>query len=140
MDANWKDFARAATEAAATGSKDFGQIAGSPIQAGFDGYMVDYRTSTQTFYLPDGSCHVVDIHETSSPVAVVFDAAAVKEAIREAQTKAPGYTYFGFGEKVAQAGCAGYLVSFPGKRVLYFGRSGETHTEYFPGAGPAGRD
>jgi len=46
----------------------------------------------------------------------------------------PGYTYKGFRAKVAGAGCAGYLASFLGKRVLYYGRTGETHTEYFPGA------
>jgi hypothetical protein len=26
----------------------------------------------------------------------------------------------------------GYLVSFPGRRVLYFGRTGETHAEHLP--------
>jgi uncharacterized protein YbcV (DUF1398 family) len=58
----------------------------------------------------------------------------VQGAIREAQALAPGYTYRGFCAKVARAGCAGYLVSFPGRRVLYYGRSAETHTELFPGA------
>jgi uncharacterized protein YbcV (DUF1398 family) len=51
----------------------------------------------------------------------------------------PGYTYKGFCAKVTGAGCAGYLVSFPGKRVLYYGRSGETHTEYFPGTQPGAK-
>jgi uncharacterized protein YbcV (DUF1398 family) len=48
----------------------------------------------------------------------------------------PGYTYRGFCENVVKAGCAGYVVSLLGKRVLYFGRTGETHTEYFPWARP----
>jgi hypothetical protein len=26
-----------------------------------------------------------------------------------------------------------YLVSLLGKRALYYGRTGENHTEYFPG-------
>ena len=30
-----------------------------------------------------------------------------------------------------------YLVSFLGRRVLYYGRTAETHTEYFPGTQPA---
>ena len=68
-----------------------------------------------------------------------FDAAIVKEAIREAQLMVPGYTYKGFCKKVARAGCAGYIVSLPGKRVLYYGRTGETHTEYFPGTQPEAR-
>ncbi len=44
----------------------------------------------------------------------------------------PGYTYRGFCEKAAAAGCAGYLVSFSGRRALYFGRDGATHVEPFP--------
>jgi uncharacterized protein YbcV (DUF1398 family) len=67
-------------------------------------------------------------------VAERFDAAIVRQAIGEAQALAPGYTYPGFCAKVAGAGCAGSLVSFPGRRVLYYGRTGETHTELFPGA------
>jgi uncharacterized protein YbcV (DUF1398 family) len=60
----------------------------------------------------------------------------VRAAIREAQAQVPDYTYKGFCAKVAQAGCAGYFVSFPVGRVLYYGRTGETHTEYFPGPQP----
>ncbi len=73
------------------------------------------------------------------PVAERFDASVVKEAIHEAQALVTGYTYKGFCAKVAGAGCAGYLVSFIGRRVLYYGRTGETHTEYFPGTQPAAR-
>jgi hypothetical protein len=35
--------------------------------------------------------------------------------------------------KVTGAGCAGY----PGRRVLYYGRTGDTHTEYIPDARPS---
>ena len=52
---------------------------------------------------------------------------------------APGYTYQGLLREGCRAGCAGYVVSLLGKRVLYFGRSGETHTEYFPGTQPAAK-
>lgn len=67
-------------------------------------------------------------------MAAEFDATVVKDAIREAQSLAPGYTYKGFVTKVAGAGCAGYMVSFLGRRVLYFARSAETHIEHFPQA------
>lgn len=65
-------------------------------------------------------------------MAQAFDAAAVQAAVKEAQTQAEGYTYKGFCDKAAQAGCAGYIVSFPGRRVLYFSRTAETHVEHFP--------
>jgi uncharacterized protein YbcV (DUF1398 family) len=109
------------------------------MEGGFDGYLVDFRNATQSFYLPDGNCHVIETHRTLNSMAESFDSAVVKQAILEAQTKALGYTYKGFCSKVVEAGCAGYLVSFPGKRVLYFGSSGETHTEFFPGTGAEGR-
>ncbi|WP_293780352.1 hypothetical protein [Sphingosinicella sp.] len=31
------------------------------------------------------------------------------------------------------AGCAGYIVSFSGRRALYIGRTAEIHVEPFPG-------
>jgi hypothetical protein len=30
------------------------------------------------------------------------------------------------------AGCAGYIVSFTGRRAVYFGRNAEIHVECFP--------
>lgn len=133
MDDQKKQIAHDIVDGAATGRLDFGQIVGTLLQVGFDGYLVDFRAATQTFYLPDGRAHTVPIHATHTPAAATFDPEAIRAAIREAQTNAPGYTYPGFCEKVTHAGCAGYLVTFPGKRVLYFARNGQTHTEHFPG-------
>ena len=56
----------------------------------------------------------------------------MQAAIREAQQQVPGYTYKGFCEKAVLAGCAGYVVSFSGRRALYVGRTAETHVEHFP--------
>jgi uncharacterized protein YbcV (DUF1398 family) len=39
-----------------------------------------------------------------------------------------------FVKQTMQAGCIGYFVQIAGKRVHYFGRNGEVHTEWFPGA------
>lgn len=132
---DWKDTARNCLEGAETGSMTFPQIVGTLMNSGFDGYSVDLRSGTATYYLKTGEGLTLDAVSPSTPVAERFNAEAVRAAIREAQALVPGYTYKGFCAKVAAAGCAGYLVSFPGKRVLYFGRTGETHTEYFPGAG-----
>lgn len=133
MTANWKTIARTCLEGAESGAMTFPQIVGALMNAGFDGYSVDLRTATATYYLKTGEAVTLDAVKPSAPVAERFDAEAVRAAIREAQALVPGYTYKGFCAKVAAAGCAGYLVSFPGKRVLYYGRTGETHTEYFPG-------
>lgn len=136
MITNWKDVARTCLKGAESGAMTFPQIAGTLIEAGFDGYAVDLRRATAIYYRPDGEAAELETTRTK-PVAEHFDAHTVEQAIGEAQSLVPGYTYHGFCAKVAGAGCAGYLVSFVGKRVLYYGRSGETHTEYFPGTHPA---
>jgi uncharacterized protein YbcV (DUF1398 family) len=107
--------------------------------AGVDGYAVDLRRSTRTYYMPNGETIELQTAPTPTPVAESFDASLVRQAIREAQELVPGYTYKGFCAKVAKAGCAGYVVSLLGRRVLYYGRTCETHTEYFPGTQPGAR-
>ena len=72
------------------------------------------------------------MHRIATSVAPSFDLARIQAAIREAQQQVPDYTYRGFCEKVASAGCAGYTVSFSGRRALYIGRTAETHVERFP--------
>ena len=133
MTEHLREIARDCLMGAETNRLNFPEIVGTLIDAGFDGYLVDYRRSAATYYLPDGTAFDLPSHSGTVPVAPAFDATAVRAAIAEAQANAPGYTYLGFGEKVRAAGCAGYLVSFSGRRVLYFGRDGETHIEHFPG-------
>lgn len=136
MSTNWQDVARATLEGSESGGMTFAESVRILMEAGFDGYAVDFRRSIRAYYMPDGTAMELET-DRSGPVAERFDAAVIKEALREAQALVPGYTYKGFCAKVVGAGCAGYLVSLIGKRVLYHGRTGETHTEYFPGTQPA---
>jgi len=136
MTTNWKDLARATLAGSESGAMTFPQSLRLLMEAGFDGYAVDFRRSTRTYYMPSGEGIELKTEPTPTAVAEAFDAQAVREAIREAQALVPGYTYKGFCAKVAGAGCAGYLVSLLGRRVLYYGRTCETHTEYFPGTQP----
>lgn len=137
MSPNHQEIARQCLEGAESGKMTFPQIVGTLTAAGFDGYLIDFRLGQATYYLQDGAGLPLPTHASNVAVAAEFNAEVVRAAIREAQALVPGYTYKGFCDKVRRAGCAGYLVSFLGRRVLYFGRSGETHTEYFPGAQPA---
>lgn len=138
MNKNLQDIARATLKGSESGEMTFPEGVGVLIEAGFDGYAVDFRRSTRTYYMPDGEAIELET-ERSEPVAERFDTAVIRAALREAQTQVPGYTYKGFCAKVARAGCAGYLVSLLGKRVLYYGRTGETHTEYFPDRQPSAK-
>jgi len=137
MNTNWQEIARETLEGSESGKMTFPESLRMLGGAGFDGYAVDFRRSTRTYYRPDGEAIELATEPTPAPVAERFNAATLKEAIGEAQKLVPGYTYKGFCAKVAGAGCAGYIVSLVGKRVLYYGRTGETHTEYFPGTQPA---
>jgi uncharacterized protein YbcV (DUF1398 family) len=132
MDDRSKQVAESCLRAAQDNSMTFPQIVGKLIEDGFESYTVDCRTSTATYYRPDGESIQLPTHSHAVAIAEGFDAGAIKAAIKEAQQLAPGYTYEGFCEKVMSAGCAGYIVSFSGRRALYFGRTAETHVEHFP--------
>ncbi|HBK09218.1 MAG TPA: DUF1398 domain-containing protein [Acetobacteraceae bacterium] len=134
MDTQQRTIAKNCKDAAENNTMDFPQIVGKLIEAGFDSYIVDFRRQTATYYLPNDESVEFTTHETAVPVAAVLDGEALGAAIREAQNLVPGYTYKGFCAKAKAAGCAGYMVSFSGKRAVYFGRAGVTHVEYFPGS------
>ncbi|WP_370673874.1 DUF1398 domain-containing protein [Pleomorphomonas sp. PLEO] len=132
MDAERIAIARRCLEAAHDGGLSFPQIVGELIAAGFESYTVDYRRGTQTYYLPDGDSVVLEMPASSCSVAEIFEAATVAALVRWAQSNGPDYGYQEFCSKAKAAGCAGYLVSFLGRRVVYFGRTAETHVEHFP--------
>ncbi|MDI7774503.1 DUF1398 family protein [Asticcacaulis sp. EMRT-3] len=125
-------MAKICLRAAHDQSLSFPEIVGKLIEAGFEGYMVDYRSQAQTYYLPDGDHVTLDMEAYDGRVAPKFDAAEVERCVRWAQANPADYSYVGFCEKVKAAGCAGYIVSFLGRRVVYFGRTAETHVEHFP--------
>jgi uncharacterized protein YbcV (DUF1398 family) len=129
------DVAQAAFEGSEANTLTFPEGVRMIAAAGFNGYLVDYRSGTRTYHHSNGEVFTFQGHVY--PPVDAFDAGVVKAAIKEAQLMVPGYTYQGFCRKVTEnGGAAGYLVSIVGKRVLYFGANGETHTEYFPGTGP----
>lgn len=133
MTKDWKELARTTLEGSENGTMTFQEGVKMLMEGGFDGYAVDFRLGTRTCYLAGGEALELEAARLSIPVAEHFDAAVVKDAIREAQQMVPGYSYKKFCAKVMGAGCAGYLVSLLGKRVVYYGRTGDIHIEYFPG-------
>lgn len=132
MNTHQQETAERCLRAAHEDTLTFPSIVKTLMDAGFEGYQIDFRRGTARYYLPSGGSTELTAHDLAGSVAEGFDATTVQRAIREAQVNAPGYTYVGFCEKVRGAGCAGYIVSFLGKRVIYFGRTAETHVEHFP--------
>lgn len=132
MNDQMKTLAKSCLEAAEGNTMTFPKIVGALMAAGFESYLIDFRRQTAIYYSTDGDSVELTTHNVDMPVAANFDSARIGAAIKEAQQLVPGYTYKGFCKKAAEAGCAGYIVSFSGRRALYIGRTGETHVEHFP--------
>ncbi|HWL55029.1 MAG TPA: hypothetical protein VNQ90_21480 [Chthoniobacteraceae bacterium] len=124
--------ARQSLQAAYDGTRPFPDIVRELASAGFEGYTVDYRCGTTTYFLPDGDHVTLNNPPSDQAVSPAFDQPAIAARIQWAQANPPGYSYKAFCHHVKAAGCAGYIVSFSGRRVLYFGRTAETHVELFP--------
>lgn len=134
MNTEVKAVAHKCLEGAESNSMTFPQIVSTLMEVGFEGYCVDFRRGMIAYYLPSGESVELSSAKPPGAVAAEFNGAVIREAIREAQSLVAGYTYKGFVAKVAGAGCAGYIVSFLGRRILYFGRTAEAHVEHFPGS------
>lgn len=132
MDAARTAIARDCLAAAYDRRMDFPAIVATLIDAGFEGYSVDYRSGTSTYYLADGGHVTLANHPSPGPIALRFDPAGIAAQVGRAQAGGADYSYAAFCTNVKASGCAGYLVSFPGCRVVYVGRTAETHVEHFP--------
>ena len=133
MDAQQITIAKNCLDAAYDKTMAFPEIVGVLIKAGFESYVVDYRRNTTTYFLPDGNSNTLENRPSEgNEVAALFDQPEIATTERWAQANPPDYSYSAFCTKVKALGCAGYIVSFLGKRVLYFGRTAETHIEHFP--------
>ena len=129
-----KPDAQSVVDACSQGSEDnsltFPQQLKMLAEVGVEGYYTDLRRNRKIYYLPDGD----SLKSNAQPIGVViperFDPAGVVAAVKQSQ--AGGLTYKDFCKKVMAAGCSCYVVSLLGRRVVYLGRTGETHVEHFP--------
>jgi hypothetical protein len=132
MDAQLKTIAQKCLDSAYANTMSFPESVKMLSEAGFEGYEVDYRLNTRTHYLPNGDTLVLPNPHGPEAVSPAFNQPEIAATIKWAQSEAPDYSYADFNRKVIANGCAGYIVSFIGRRVLYFGRTAETHVEHFP--------
>jgi uncharacterized protein YbcV (DUF1398 family) len=132
MDPQRIALARTCLDASYDRNMAFPAIVGALAASGFEGYAVDYRRGTTSYFLPDGDSVVLENRPTEGRVAAAFDAAGIAAQVRWAQADPPDYRYATFCTNVKALGCAGYVVSFLGRRVLYYGRTAEIHVEHFP--------
>jgi uncharacterized protein YbcV (DUF1398 family) len=118
------------------GTISFPEVVSQLLAAGVEYYHVDYVTMRKTFYSADAHTVVTPINYEGLPsVAADFNEAALRANILDSQRN--GQKYRDFTRRAMEAGTQGYFAFLRGKRVTYFGRQGDQHTEWFPGAVPA---
>ena len=81
MTTHWKDLARATLEGSESGTMTFPQKLRMLMDAGFDGYAVDFRRSTRTYYMPNGETVELKTVPTNSRGRIVRGS-VVREAMR----------------------------------------------------------
>ncbi|HEX4148133.1 MAG TPA: hypothetical protein VHY20_04060 [Pirellulales bacterium] len=124
-----------AARATLAGTLPFPEIVAQLLAAGVEYYHVDYAGRFKSFYGADGDRVITPIDYEGLPaVAAEFDLAALRAAIFDSQRHAQPYRQFTI--RAMAAGVQGYFAFLRGRRVIYLGRAGDQHTEWFPGAGP----
>jgi uncharacterized protein YbcV (DUF1398 family) len=110
----------------------FPDVVRTLMAVGVERYHADLVRGERTFFLPDGDNVAVSAHKLLAPPAAEFSGDGVAAALKAIQQGAIQYRTFC--ARIAEAGCVAYVVSLAGRRAVYYGRTGETYTEHFPGS------
>jgi uncharacterized protein YbcV (DUF1398 family) len=130
------DKVRSSAQATLDGSIPFPQIVGNLIADGVEYYYVDFASKSFTFYSATGASVNVPLSFEGLPlIAENFDATELRKAILDSQQNSQKFQRFC--QRATSAGVQGYFAFLRGQRVTYFGRQGDQHTEWFPGARPS---
>jgi uncharacterized protein YbcV (DUF1398 family) len=108
----------------------FPEVVAQLTSVGVERYHADLVRGEKTYYLADGDSLVLPSKALHKRPAAAFSAAQTEAAVRASQARQIGYNEFC--ERAAAAGCTSYVVSLVGRRVVYFGRSAESHVEFMP--------
>lgn len=123
--------------ASLAGNLPFLEIVGNLLAEGVEYYHVDYVKLQFSFYGAEGGVVVAPLMIEHLPViASEFNTDALRAAIVDSQRH--GQKFPRFCARAMEAGVQSYYAFLRGKRVTYFGRTGDQHVEWFPGAQPKG--
>jgi uncharacterized protein YbcV (DUF1398 family) len=124
-----------AARATLDGSIPFPEVVRRLVETGVEYYRVDYVMLEKTYYSASGEVIRTPISYEGLPsVAGEFNVEALCAAILDSQEN--GQHYRDFTKRAINAGVQSYIAFLRGKRVVYWGRDGDQHIEWFPGAKP----
>ena len=103
-------------------------------QEGVESYHVDFARNETRYYGAEGASYASTVPLVHDSVAQVFSKDRLVDVNRRVQAGEAWYP--DFVREAAAAGCAYYIVYVKGGKVRYFGRDGDEHVQYFPGAAP----
>jgi uncharacterized protein YbcV (DUF1398 family) len=132
MDAHVKRVMQECTEASDEERIPFPEVVMKLMEVGVERYHADLLRAEKTYYLPNGDSEIVPNRAVAGVPAREFSVAGVEAAVRAIQ--AQRIKYKEFCERIIAAGCVGYFVSLAGRRAVYYGRTGDSHVEWFPTA------
>lgn len=119
------------SDATLNGTISFPEVVGQLMSTGVEYYYVDYVKAQKTFYSTTGeTVETVITYQNLPTVPAAFDVKTLKAIIFDSQQNHQSYE--AFTRRAMAAGVVGYFAFLSGKRVVYWGRRGESHTELFP--------
>jgi uncharacterized protein YbcV (DUF1398 family) len=130
MDTGVSKILHECSRASDEGRESFPVIIGRLMAAGVERYHADLVRSEKTYYLASGDSEIVPNASVGAEASAAFSASGVEAAVRDVQDGTIAYKTFC--QRVLAAGCVGYHVSIAGRRVVYYGRTGDNHVEWFP--------
>ncbi len=131
MDQSVRNVVETVTRASDEERITFPEVVAALMAAGVERYHADLTRNERVFYMPEGGTQSVPSH-TVPAAAADFSAPAIAAAVRAIQRQEIQYREFC--RRIAAGGCTGYHVFIAGRRAVYYGRAGDFHIEYFPGA------
>jgi uncharacterized protein YbcV (DUF1398 family) len=124
-----------AARASLAGALPFPEIVRLLVANGVEYYFVDFVSKSFTFYSAAGAVSLAPLSIDDLPaVASEFNAPAIRAAILDSQQN--GLKYRAFCRRAVEAGVQSYFAFLRGQRVVYIGRQGDQHTEWFPDSRP----
>jgi uncharacterized protein YbcV (DUF1398 family) len=132
MQSKTRDIVIACTQDSDEERVTFGEVVQRLMAAGVERYHADLVRNEKTYFMPSGESELTPCHAVGVEAATQFSADGVEAAVRAIQ--AGKIKYREFCRDIVRAGCVGYHVSLAGRRAVYYGRTGDGHVEWFPGA------